>query len=153
MPVIQQGTILLLIEDNDECELVQCRKVAQVAAFFGGKQGQGIEVLKLIYLADRQNIEIYGYPILNDRLVSMPRGPVHSMTLNYVNGNVQDIGEREKYITPRLNYSVGVTRTFTMEELDELGEAELEVLEKTWAKFGQFSKWQLRDWTHDHCPE
>jgi uncharacterized phage-associated protein len=131
-------------------------KAAQVAAFFVGKQGQEIEVLKLIkliYLADRQNMDTFGHPILNDRLVSMPHGPVNSLTLNYVNGNVQDIGEWENYITPRLNYSVGTTRDFTREQLDELSDAELEVLEKTWLKFGHFTKWQLRDWTHENCPE
>lgn len=132
------------------------RKAAQVAAFFASKQGNQIEVLKLvklIYLADRQNMEDCGYPILNDRLVSMPQGPVNSITLNYVNGEVEDIGEWEKYITPRLAYSVGATQNFTREQLDELSDSEVETLERVWATFGGYTKWQLRDWTHNHCPE
>ena len=132
------------------------RKAAQVAAFFANKQGNQIEVLKLvklIYLADRQNMEDFGYPILNDKLVSMPHGPVNSITLNYVNGDVEEIGEWEQYITTRLNYSVGATEVFTREQLDELSQADLETLDKTWLSFGAFTKWQLRDWTHSNCPE
>ena len=132
------------------------RKAAQIAAFFSNKEGDEIAILKLIkliYLADRQNMEDCGYPILNDKLVSMPHGPVNSITLNYVNGEIEDLGEWEKYITPRLAYSVGATDKFTRENLDELSDLELETLEKVWANFGHFNKWQLRDWTHLNCPE
>lgn len=132
------------------------RKAAQIAAFFSNKQGENIPVLKLIkliYLADRENMQICGYPILNDRLVSMPHGPVNSITYNYVNGDVEDLAEWEKYITPRLAYSVGATRVFVRDELDELSESELATLEKVWDRFGLFTKWQLRDWTHENCPE
>lgn len=132
------------------------RKAAQVAAFFAIKQGAQIEILKLIkliYLADRQNMEDSGYPILNDRLVSMPQGPVNSITLDYVNGAVEDLGEWAQYITPRLAYSVGSTKVFSREELDELSDSEYETLEKVWGIFGGYTKWQLRDWTHKNCPE
>lgn len=132
------------------------RKAAQVAAFFANKQGNQIEVLKLIkliYLADRQNMEDFGYPILIDRFVSMPHGPVNSITLNYMNGTVEDIGEWERFITPRLSYSVAATRDFTREQLDELSDAEFSTLEKIWGTFGSYDKWQLRDWTHSNCPE
>jgi uncharacterized phage-associated protein len=132
------------------------RKAAQIAAFFSNKEGTGISILKLIkliYLADRQNMEDCGYPILNDKFVSMPHGPVNSITLDYANGNIEDLGEWEKYIAPRLDYSVGATDKFSLEHLDELNEAELETLEKVWKRFGSFTKWQLRDWTHNNCPE
>ena len=132
------------------------RKAAQVAAFFSGKQGNQIEILKLIkliYLADRQNMEDCGFPILNDRLVSMPHGPVNSITLNYVNGDVEDSGEWDEYITPRLAHSVGIANSFSREQLDELSDSEFETLEKVWDVFGGYTKWQLRDWTHANCPE
>lgn len=132
------------------------RKAAQVAAFFAIKQGAQIEILKLvklIYLADRQSMEDSGYPILNDRLVSMPQGPVNSITLDYVNGAVEDLEEWAQYITPRLAYSVGSTKMFSREELDELSDSEFETLEKVWGIFGGYTKWQLRDWTHKNCPE
>jgi uncharacterized phage-associated protein len=132
------------------------KKAAQVAAYFANRQGETIPVLKLvklIYLADRQNMEDFGFPILNDRLVSMPHGPVNSITLNYVNGDVEDLAEWEHYITPRAAYSVGAAQNFNREELDELSDSDFGTLEKVWGKFGGYTKWQLRDWTHNNCPE
>lgn len=154
--VIQQTAFIANYEVGMSTSWFNARKAAQVAAFFANKQGNQIEVLKLvklIYLSDRQSMEDCGYPILNDRLVSMPHGPVNSITLNYVNGDVEDIREWEQYIMPRLNYSVAATHEFTRDQLDELSDSELETLEKVWRKFGGFSKWQLRDWTHHNCPE
>jgi hypothetical protein len=53
------------------------RKAAQVTAFFAKKQGGAIDVLKVAKL-------------LYCSIVSMPHGPVTSMTLNYINGLEED---------------------------------------------------------------
>lgn len=132
------------------------RKAAQVAAFFACKQGDEIDVLKLvklIYLSDRKNMRHHGYPIINDRFVSMPHGPVNSMTLNFINGAFSSADEWDSYITDRASYSVAATSKFKVEELDELSDAELESLDAIWKEFGHMNKWELRDWTHNHCPE
>lgn len=132
------------------------RKAAQVSAFFANKQGKRIDILKLIklvYLADRRNMQDFGHPILNDRFVSMPHGPVNSITLNYVNGAVEDHRDWDEFVGRRYGYSVGATRRFSHEELDELSEADCETLERVWVEFGHMDKWELRDWTHRNCPE
>ncbi len=133
------------------------RKAAQIAAFFAGKEGKRIQVLKLaklIYLADREHMENYGYPLLNDRLVSMPHGPVNSITLNYINGLEGDEGVWGQFISPLLAYSVGVvSHDLAEEDLDELNEVEIKALHTVWNKFGHMNKFQLRDWTHENCPE
>ncbi|NTV67614.1 MAG: SocA family protein [Chlorobaculum sp.] len=131
------------------------RKAAQVAAFFALKEGGDINVLKLtklVYLADRRHMELYDYPILDDELVSMPHGPVNSMTYNFINGYHEDAGWN-KFISDRTEHKVGLTSSISLEQLDELSKAELDTLDQIWQKFGAMEPFQLRDWTHENCPE
>lgn len=132
------------------------RKAAQVVAFFAQKEGGQINVLKLaklIYLSDRESLERYDSPILYDELVSMPHGPVNSMTLNYINGYIED-AEWNALIADKAEHCIGlVNKKISVDELDELSEAEVELLESIWKKFGAMDRYALRDYTHQHCPE
>jgi len=132
------------------------RKAGQVAAYFACQEGGTIDVLKLVklvYLADRNSLGRYGHPIIDDRLVSMPHGPVNSITLNYINGTVDDLGEWSNYIGGRANYQVAALKKFQREDFDELSDADIEALESTWKDFGELKKFEIRDWTHNNCPE
>lgn len=132
------------------------RKAAQVAAFFVNNQGQQIDILKLvklIYLANRENMRAFGFPIIDDQFVSMPHGPVNSVTLNCINGFGPHADEWDAIITARANHAVGATKVFNRDELDELSDAEFRSLELVWKNFGHMTKWQIRDWTHENCPE
>jgi uncharacterized phage-associated protein len=131
------------------------RKAAQIVAFFALKEGGEINVLKLtklVYLANRRHMELYDYPILDDELVSMPHGPVNSMTYNFINGYNEEAGWNE-FITDRIDHKVGLTSSISLEQLDELSKAELDTLDQIWQKFGAMEPFQIRDWTHEHCPE
>lgn len=130
-------------------------KAAQVAHYFCDKAGGELNVVKLvklIYLADRVHMKKYGFPILNDRLVSMPHGPVNSLTYNYIGGNLRSAAWAD-YIADKADHKVARTAKRSEEELDALSAAELKSLKSIWKKFGQMDPWELRDWTHDHCPE
>ncbi len=133
------------------------RKAAQVAAFFARESGGTINVLKLvklIYLANRIAMERNDFPLINDNLVSMDHGPVNSLTFDYINGCQEERSEWEKLITDRAYYAVGlVDQNVSVDDFDELSDADLEALAKTWQQFGHLDKWELRDYTHDHCPE
>ena len=131
------------------------KKAAQVVAFFATKEGGAINVLKLgklLYLGDRESLKKYDYPILYDNLVSLDNGPVDSATLNFINGLSEDEAW-DAYVNDRAGHTVGLTRRITFDELDELSVANLEVLETVWAAFGAMGKYEIRDYTHDHCPE
>lgn len=128
---------------------------AQVAAFFIMKQGNEIPVLKLtklIYLADRESMALTGYPITNDHFVSMPHGPVNSYTLNFVDGNI-DSTDWSDLVSDRANHSVALARPFDDSDQSELSEADIDILTAVWDKFGSMDKWEIRDWTHENCPE
>ena len=132
------------------------RKVAQVVAFFARQQGGSINVLKLtklVYLADRRNMQKFDFPITGDNLVSMDHGPVNSITYSCIGGMESDRGDWETFVTDRTGYEVGLAGEFTDLQLDELSDAELETLHEVWSEFGSMGKYALRDWTHKNCPE
>lgn len=132
------------------------RKAAQIVAFFAIKEAGQINVLKLaklVYLADRLFMEKFDSTMLNDSLVSMPHGPVNSLTLNHINGLLDSAGWNE-FVSGRAGYNVGLVHPqLTTEQLDELSKAELKVLEQIWKSFGGMNQFQIRDYTHSHCPE
>lgn len=132
------------------------RKAAQTVAFFAIKTGVSainvLKVMKLVYLADRESIARYGFPILDERRVSMRNGPVNSITYDYIKGEVPpeyDCGWGD-YVADRAGHDVGLTRAdITIDELDELSDAEIETLEAVWSKFGGMDQWSLVRYTHD----
>lgn len=134
------------------------RKVAQIAAVFADKSGGAISLLKLIklmYLADRQSIARHGLPISFDRYVSMNHGPVLSRTYDLINGDIEGRGGAEwsEWIGDRESHLVAVIKEFSRDDLDELSDADLEIIEDVWKNFGSMSQWELRDYTHHHCTE
>ncbi len=139
--------------------LFSAERSAQVAAFFTEKAGSRINVLrliKLIYLSDRESMDRYGYPITFDRLVSMPHGPVPSMTLNLANGfaGKQDGQAWERWIHDREDHYVSLrSNEFRRDDLEDLSDADFEVLEEVWAQFSAMSPFELSDYTHTHCAE
>ena len=133
------------------------RKVAQVAAFFLDKRDgrmSNLKLMKLLYLADREAMWRYGAPISGDRMVAMPHGPVLSLTLDYMDGHLESSpGGWDDWVSDLENHELSLKRQVSRDTLDELSEAEIDVLESIWSQFGRMSRWELRDYTHKHCSE
>jgi uncharacterized phage-associated protein len=130
------------------------RKSAQVISYFISKTGTRhiniLKAVKLVYLADRRSIQKFGYPILDEQRVSMPRGPVNSMTYGHACGEYDlDACGWSEYLEDRAHHEIGARKAFSSEELDELSDADIECMDETWAEFGHMNQWQLVDWTHD----
>lgn len=130
------------------------RKAAHIAAFFSSKESNGIDklkLIKLIYLAERDFISQYLFPMLYDEFYSFKDGPVCSNTLNGINGNIdKEIWAKFILLTGR---KVAPVNRFERDDFDEISDAELEVLEAVWTSFGWMSTTQIRDYVHKHCPE
>ncbi len=61
----------------------------QMAAWFLHKEGgtmPHLKLMKLLYIAERTSIEENNYAILEDNLFSMDKGPVLSVTYDYMKG-------------------------------------------------------------------
>jgi uncharacterized phage-associated protein len=128
------------------------RKAAQVIAYFASKTDSKridiLKVIKLVYLADRESIKTYGFPILDEIRVSMPHGPVNSLTYAHIQGEY-DLTESgwSQYLCDRSNHQVSISEN-APSDWDELSDADIRCLDVVWSRFGHLDKWQIRDWTH-----
>jgi uncharacterized phage-associated protein len=134
------------------------QKAAQTIAFFAIKQGGTVNLLKavkLVYMADRNSVELRGHPIQDEPRVSMPFGPVNSTTLNHINGAYRDNQPAwQAILDDRAGNMVGLTNEqLSVDELDQLSPRELAILENLWSEFGHMSGLDLADWTHDNLVE
>jgi uncharacterized phage-associated protein len=137
------------------------KKAAQAAAYFLFRAGEPVSVLKLmklLYLAERRSFECYGAPMIGDRMVSMPHGPVLSCTYNHMNGELESAeGGWESWIADREEHDLDLRNraaiTSPEDDLLELSDADLKVLSEIWAQFGAMRGWELRQWTHRNCAE
>ncbi len=133
------------------------RKVSQMAAYFLYKRGgcmSHLKLMKLLYLADRESLRLHGLSMTDDCLVSMPHGPVLSMTLNLMDDDVEsEPNGWEDLITAKENHELSLKTELQLDALDELSKADTDVLESIWNQFGSMSRWEIRDYTHQHCKE
>ena len=132
-------------------------KAAQAVAFFALKEGGKINVLKLtklLYLAEREFMARYDTPMFYDYLVSMPSGPVVTITLNLLN-NEDENDVWAKYVGPRNGLDIPVQDKITFDDLDDLSIADREILELLWKRFGKWDRFRLRNYTHqkENIPE
>ena len=56
-------------------------------------------------------------------------------------------------ILAKENHELSLKTKQQPDALDELSKADTEVLESIWNQFGSLSRWEIRDYTHQHCPE
>jgi uncharacterized phage-associated protein len=138
------------------------RRAAQAAAYLLYRAGGAlplIKLVKLLYLAERLSLQRYGEPLTGDRLVSMPNGPVLSMTYDYINGALPSgEGGWESWISDRAGHIVALRDPSKIrspeQDLIRLSESDLEVLADVWSQFGHWDRWDLVAYTHsDACPE
>jgi uncharacterized phage-associated protein len=133
------------------------QRIAQMAAFLldcAKGRMKYLKLMKLLYLTDRESMKRHGHPISGDRYVSMEHGPVLSHTLNLINGAVK-FQERGwgYWVTDEADYALSLRRKASRDALDELSEADLDVLRDVFAKFGKVNQWDLVKYTHRYCRE
>lgn len=103
-----------------------------MAAFFIAEAGGKIEILKLvklIYLGDRQHLQHYDNQSFLIGIISMPHGPVNSLTLNFINAVDPQAPQQDKWDAVagrRVGYHLVGKKQIKTEELDRLSRAEAE---------------------------
>jgi uncharacterized phage-associated protein len=133
------------------------RKAAQIATWFLVQSGNGametLKLMKLMYLADREAMREHGFTMTGDRFVSMPHGPVLSQTYDHVQGGLTSGSDGwDSWIADRAGRLVSLEERASR-DLDELSPADERILENIWDQFGSMTAWELREYTHIHCPE
>ena len=141
------------------------RKAAEVAAYFliCARQRHAnislLKLMKLMYLAERFSYGKYALPLTGDALVSMPHGPVLSRTLDLITvGDKKEAPAWFSLITEKIDkhkYMVLTDENLTTDRLQELSDADIDILDLVWRKFGRMSAKKLESYTHDpeKCPE
>jgi uncharacterized phage-associated protein len=132
-------------------------KAAQAVAYFALKSGGSINVLKLsklMYLAERESMKRYDAPMFYDELFSMPDGPVASITLNFINGDNEE-AVWSRFVMPRSGVEISAAKNMSVEMMDSLSAADIEIFDDLWKQFGALDRYKLRDWTHvkENIPE
>lgn len=109
-----------------------------------------LKLIKLLYIAEREALLRWGRPITYDYLVSMRHGPVLSQTLDILNGDTESDSPWERAISRPVNHEVQLIED---PGVDKLSEAEEQLIRDVFAEHGTKSRWELRNWTHDHVGE
>lgn len=136
------------------CAGFRSRKAAQICAYYASQNKGTIEklkLIKLIYLTERKFLASYHHPMLYDEYYSLPHGPICSSTLNGIDGIIHKELWNE-YIARNGNIVVAV-KVVCRDDLDEVSDAEMEVLGDVWHTFSHLTASQIRNYTHDNCSE
>lgn len=133
------------------------KKITQAAAYIIQKSDgimSHLKLMKLLYLSDRLAMDRYGMPITEDKMFSLDHGPVLSNTLNLINGYIHTgLNYWEKWISDKENHQISLRNEITRANLDELSDAEIEVMNDIWSEFSSYTRWELCEYTHQHCKE
>lgn len=130
------------------------RKAAQLCAYFAVKDGGMIDklkLIKLIYLTERKCLAEWHRPMLFDEMFSLQHGPICSNTLNGIDQAFQK-PLWEGFIKRHGN-KVVATKKLSRDDLDEISDAEFDIVEDIWRRFGGYTASRLRNFTHDNCAE
>jgi uncharacterized phage-associated protein len=137
-----------------EERMCNVRKLAQMAAYFLHRAGGPMEhakLMKLMYLADREAIDLYGLPISEDDYWATKTGPALALTLNLM-GGYEDYGsqmEWGEWVSAKENFQVGLRKEgMTGKGLNWLAGEEIAVLKKIYDKFGDWPTQNLIDYAH-----
>ena len=136
------------------CAGFRSLKAAQICAYFASQSGGTIEklkLIKLIYLSERKFLSEYHHPMLFDEHYSLPHGPICSSTLNGINGVIHE-SLWDEYIARNGNIVVAV-KSVERADLDHISDVEMEVLNGVWQEFSGMTASQIRNYTHENCPE
>lgn len=107
-----------------------------------------LALIKLMYIADRTAIAEIGATISGDVHFSLPQGPILSKSLNAMRWSGEGSGPWEPLIK-RSGNNVLLTEPVSLDDLDELSDAEAEIIARVSGTYGALSAWQLRNLSHD----
>lgn len=135
------------------------RKTAHAAAFLlsraGGRMAH-MQLIKLLYLADREMLLKHGMPITGDQMTAMRHGPVLSRVLDFItDGPTKSASAWFDYVGPSIDYVVALKPEAKTdpEQLDELSRFELRLLGDVFEKYGRMDRWDLVELLHKMLPE
>jgi hypothetical protein len=124
-------------------------KATQIAAELLELHGGVIPYLKLVklmYLIEREGLLRWGIPLTNDELYSMHNGCVMSRVHDLITEEQLPQSYWRQFISaPFGDHEVRLDRK---PELEDVSEAERELIREIFATYGRWGRWDLADFTH-----
>ncbi len=105
-----------------------------------------LKLIKLMYIADREALRRWGYPLTGDAYFSLPYGPVVSRIKDLITDDPEFSGA--KIWTRCIRQTDHDVEATDAGPLDILSPDERELLEEVFARYGSYTPWQLVDLTH-----
>ena len=111
------------------------QKALQAAAYIlreaGGRMGY-VDLMKMLYIADRECLAAEGETITGDAVSALKKGPVLRTVLNLIKGRDSQSEQWHRFIGTRFNRGIGQSEVFirTRPGEDELYRYEKEVLKR-----------------------
>jgi uncharacterized phage-associated protein len=111
-----------------------------------------LRLIKLLYYADRESLDLLGRPISGDRYVSMKHGPVLSRVYNLVKAIV--FGWRQNADAGPWIEHIGVVDRYNLRlkkppDTGALSEAEIDILTQVFHRYRDRDKWELCEASHE----
>lgn len=127
----------------DETKATQ---LAAVLLHLRGGRMHYLKLIKLMYLIDREGLLRWGFSITNDKYYSLDKGPLLSRTLDLMTQETLGHAYWKQFISiPLGDWEVQLLK---QPEIDELSQAEIELINEIYAKFGPWNRWDLVKYTH-----
>ncbi len=131
------------------------RKATQALNYFAKKAGGKItklNVLKLVYLADRYHLRKYGRPIFSDAYWAMEWGPVASSVkdITEFSGSEEEISYANNYIAPLAGESHPTIQSIKPEDVNVFSDSDVEALEFVQNTFAKLSLTEILKECHKY---
>lgn len=128
-------------------EVKATQAAARILRNRGGRMSY-MKLIKLLYLADREALARWGRNITTDNYVSMPHGPVLSHVLDLITDQPNPflaVTFWARHISEPERYEIALKAEPTG---DLLSEAEDELLDEIFKKYGHLTRWQIVEFAH-----
>lgn len=131
------------------------KKAAQISAYFLSLQPdmEKLKLIKLLYLSERAHLGKHGHPMFYDEMYSLKDGPICSSALNGINGEIDAETWKAFVVVDENRRNLHLNAKITRDALDQVSDAEIDVLDEIWSQFKASTAGQIRNWTHANCPE
>ena len=117
-----------------------------------GEKMSIMKLIKLLYLSERECIGTYGETICDDQMFSLPRGPVLSHTYDLLAGKTKPTQEDWlEWIDSANTFDIKIkdNKPVMRKNLGRLSQADRDIMQSVWNRFGSMTAEQLSDYTHN----
>lgn len=113
-----------------------------------GQRLSKLALIKLMYIADRMSVQRHGYTMSEDQHFSLPHGPILSEALDAIN-HVGTLSDTWGPLIGRNGDELLLNEPVSLDDLDQISDAEAEIISEAAEKYRGQTGSQLRNLSHE----